>query len=105
MGPDEVNAMRDRAQLLDVREQWEWDSGHIPGSTHVPMAELAARQDEIAQDRTVVCVCRSGNRSGMVVQALQRAGYEAENLDGGLQAWAASGHELTTPEGAPGQVA
>lgn len=81
----------DDAQYLDVREPYEWASGHIDGAVHVPMSQLGARQDEIAQDRTVVVVCRSGSRSAMVTRALQNAGYDAENLDGGLQAWTRAG--------------
>jgi rhodanese-related sulfurtransferase len=84
----------DDAQYLDVREPYEWATGHIDGATHVPMSQLGARQDEIAQDRKVVVVCRTGSRSAMVTQALQRAGYDADNLDGGLHAWTRSGLQL-----------
>lgn len=87
--PTEAWERRAEVQFLDVREPYEWDAGHIAGATHLPMQELTARQDEIAEDRLVVCVCRSGSRSAMVTQALRRAGYEAENLEGGMARWAA----------------
>ncbi|MEX1178471.1 MAG: rhodanese-like domain-containing protein [Nitriliruptor sp.] len=91
MTPAEAHEVADDVQLLDVREQDEWDAGHIDGADHVPMGELAARQGELAQDRTIVAVCRSGNRSGQVTNALRRAGYDIENLEGGMQAWAREG--------------
>lgn len=78
---------RDEVQFLDVREPYEWEAGHIADATHVPMQELSGRQEEIAEDRLVVCVCRSGARSAMVTEALRRAGYDAENLEGGMVAW------------------
>lgn len=90
MRPSEAWDQRDDVQFLDVREPYEWEAGHISGATHIPMQQLTARQKEISDDRLVVCVCRSGSRSAMVTQALRRAGYEAENLDGGMAAWAAA---------------
>ena len=105
MQPKDAFDQRDDIQLLDVREPYEWQAGHIEGATHIPMSQLNARQNEIAQDRTVVPVCRSGARSGQVTSALQRAGYQAENLDGGMMMWQASGLPVVTDSGAAGQVA
>jgi len=70
MDANEANALRDELFLLDVRELDEWGAGHVPGSVHIPMSQLGSRQDELPSDRTILCVCRSGNRSGMVVRAL-----------------------------------
>jgi len=105
VGPSEAYERRDDVQYLDVREPDEWQAGHIAGAVHVPMGELGARQDELATDRLIVAVCRSGNRSGQVVQALQRAGYEAENLDGGMQAWAREGLPFVAEGGEDPRVA
>ena len=105
MQPKEAYDNRDTVQLLDVREPYEWQAGHIEGATHIPMSQLNARQNEIAQDRKVVPVCRSGSRSGQVTMALQRAGYDADNLDGGMMMWQASGLPIVTDSGAAGQVA
>jgi rhodanese-related sulfurtransferase len=104
MDADEASRRRDELFLLDVREHDEWGAGHVPGSVHIPMRELGARQAELPTDRTILCVCRSGNRSGMVTRALAEAGYAAENLDGGLQSWEASGHELEDIDGDHGMV-
>lgn len=78
--------------LLDVREPEEWAAGRIPGSTHIPMDQIVARLDEVA-DR-VVCVCAVGARSARVARYLNAQGREAVNLDGGIHAWAARGGPL-----------
>lgn len=95
----------DEFQLVDVREPDEWVAGHIDGALHIPMGQLSERQDELAEDRTIVAVCRSGNRSGQVVAALRNAGYDAENLDGGMQAWERSALPFVADDGAPPRVA
>lgn len=93
------------AMLLDVRETDEWDTGHAPEATWIPMGDVAARQAELAGDQPIVVVCRSGGRSARVTSALLQAGYDATNLAGGLQAWAAAGFSVVTDGGAPGTVA
>lgn len=104
MDPRTAAAQQDELFLLDVREPQEFAAGRIEGSVHIPMSQLGARQEELPTDRTILAVCRSGNRSGMVTQALQRAGYEAENLDGGVLAWRSDGLELVADDGGPGRI-
>lgn len=91
--------------VLDVREQPEWDAGHIAQAVHIPMGDLNARIDEIPKDQTIVCVCRSGNRSGAVTDALTRAGYTAHNMEGGMHAWDAAGLPFEDAAGDDGTVA
>jgi rhodanese-related sulfurtransferase len=88
-----------KALALDVREPAEWSAGRIPGAVHIPLAELPRRAHELPHDRRIVAVCRSGNRSGLATAALRRAGYDVENLRGGLKAWQASGLPLHAPDG------
>ena len=75
--------------LLDVRTEGEWAEARIPGAVHVPMDQLMARLDEVA-DR-VVCVCAVGARSGRVAEYLNAQGHQAVNLEGGIYAWADAG--------------
>lgn len=105
MGPQEAYEGRDAFQLVDVREPQEWDAGHIEEALHIPMGQLGQRQDELARDRTIVAVCRSGNRSGQVVHALRDAGYDAENLEGGMHAWAAADLPFVAEDGGDPRVA
>ncbi len=89
-----VAAVRDNPDvyLLDVREQWEYDEGHIPGITLIPMGDIPARLDDIPTDKEVIVTCRTGNRSGQVADYLRQQGFEnIHNMDGGIVAWEAAG--------------
>ena len=86
---------RDDVVVLDVREQWEYDEGHIPGVTLIPMGEVANRLSEIPTDKSVIVTCRSGNRSGQITDFLRQQGFDnVHNMDGGILAWEAAGYEV-----------
>ena len=104
MQPAAAAAALDRYEVLDVREQDEWDAGHIDGARHIPLGELAARVSEIPAGRPVLCVCRSGGRSAAAAGGLSRMGIAAENLDGGMSAWARAGLAFVSSRGTPGRV-
>jgi sulfur-carrier protein adenylyltransferase/sulfurtransferase len=75
--------------LVDVREPYEYEAGHLEGSVHIPLGELPERIGEIAPDSAPVFICRSGGRSLAACEFALRAGIASPaNLDGGLQAWA-----------------
>jgi rhodanese-related sulfurtransferase len=103
----EVSAVSvpDGAWLLDVRENDEWAAGYAPGARHIPLGELGARTAEIPQDQTIYVICRSGMRSGRAAHALAGAGWQAINVAGGMQDWAAAGRLMTTDSGAEPYVA
>ena len=90
---------RDEAVVLDVRENLEWKAGRIPGALHIALARIPARRHELPRDTTILTVCRSGHRSGLAARGLRRAGYQVENLDGGMKAWARAGLPLDPPGG------
>ena len=79
------------ALLLDVREDHEWQAGHAPEATHLPMSRIGAEVARLPTDRLIVCVCHVGARSAAVAEALTNAGFSAANLVGGMDAWAAQG--------------
>ena len=93
-----------QAILLDVREQHEWDAGHAPQARHLAMSELSHRVAEIPADVPVICVCHVGGRSAAVSDALNRAGFNALNLSGGMEAWQAAGLPVVNDAGEPGTV-
>ena len=89
-------------QLVDVREGYEWDAGHVAGARHVELQDVPAQAATIDREQPVVFYCRVGSRSTMAAGAFRRAGYDAYSMDGGLEAWAADGLPL---EPGDGQVA
>ena len=105
VGPEQADGLvRSGAVLLDVREQSEWHAGHAPGACHVPLGELEGKLGALPLDRRVVVACRSGNRSARATALLIRSGFEAVNLNGGMQAWAAAGLPVETARAKPGTV-
>lgn len=85
---------RDDVVILDVREDWEYAGGHVPDAMWIPLGQLPDRLDEIPQDKTVVAVCRSGNRSGQATQLLRQKGFTAHNMLGGMISWEQAGLEI-----------
>ena len=87
--------------VLDVREQVEWQHGHLEGSVHLPMSELTDRLAEVPTEGQLLVVCKVGSRSARVVQYLVHQGVDAFNLDGGLLEWQAAGRPLVSDVGEP----
>jgi len=81
--------------FLDVRTQAEWDSFHIPKTTLITLDQLAARVNEVPQDREIVVVCRTGNRSQQGRNILVQADYEQVfSMSSGVNAWRAAGYPV-----------
>lgn len=87
------------AQLVDVREDYEWEAGRIAGARHIELERLAGRAEEIDRDRPVVFQCRLGARSAMATAAFRAAGWDAYNLKGGIQAWVDAGGPIEPEDG------
>jgi hydroxyacylglutathione hydrolase/adenylyltransferase/sulfurtransferase len=86
-------------QVVDVREPYERDAGHIAGTRHIALNELSSAAASLQQDRPVVFYCRVGSRSTMAAQALRAAGWEAYSMDGGLVRWVGEGRPLSPQDG------
>ncbi len=83
------------AFMLDVRNQNEWDAGHIEGAVLVPLPVLHTRLDEIPRDRPVIVHCHRGHRSAQGAATLDAFGFlDVHELRGGVAAWEAAGHSL-----------
>ncbi|WP_411567373.1 rhodanese-like domain-containing protein [Rhodococcus sp. IEGM 1370] len=82
------------AILLDVREDDEWQAGHAPDAVHIPMGDIPSRAGEVDNQSEVYVVCKAGGRSARVVEYLNRVGYDAINVDGGMLAWQAAGRPI-----------
>jgi rhodanese-related sulfurtransferase len=97
--PEEAaRAAADGAQVVDVREPYEREAGHLPGSLHIELPDLAAGAARLDRERPVIFYCRAGARSLMAAQAFRQAGFDARSMSGGVLQWAGEGRPLA-PEG------
>ncbi|GAA3364218.1 MULTISPECIES: rhodanese-like domain-containing protein [Saccharopolyspora] len=98
--PEELPAELPDAKsvLLDVRENDEWAAGHAPGALHIPMNEVPQRLDEIPEADQVYVVCRSGGRSARVTAYLNANGWDAVNVERGMNGWSAIGRPVVSDE-------
>jgi molybdopterin/thiamine biosynthesis adenylyltransferase/rhodanese-related sulfurtransferase len=105
----EVDATRARqvvdagdALVVDVREQDEWDEGHIPGAVHIPRGNLESRIERAAPDRerAILLYCSAGNRSVFAAKTLAELGYEdVVSLSGGFTDWKRNGFPVQLQTG------
>jgi rhodanese-related sulfurtransferase len=86
-------------QVIDVREPYEREAGHIAGTRHIELTKLSAEAASLDRERPVVFYCRVGARSTMAAQALRAAGFDAYSMQGGLLRWAQEDRPLTPEDG------
>jgi rhodanese-related sulfurtransferase len=95
----DVLHMRERGEdfaMIDVREDREWNLGHVPGAVHVARGTLEGRiEGAVPRERKVVLYCARGNRSALAADTMREMGYgDVVSLAGGIQAWVDSGGEI-----------
>jgi len=95
----EVQSMQARgapAVYLDIREQNEWNLGHLPQATFLPRGLIEGHiEQRVPRDTTVVVYCASGNRSALAADTMQHMGYsDVRSLAGGIRAWVESGGDI-----------
>ena len=84
--------LQDGAELIDVREKDERDTGYIAGSRNIPYRLLALGGDDLPRDRPLVTICETGPRAAIAASILAARGYDARAVaDGGVYAWQAAG--------------
>jgi hydroxyacylglutathione hydrolase len=90
---DELDELLERgAELIDVREKDERDSGYIAGSRNIPYRLLALGEADLPRDKTIVTICETGPRAAIAASILAARGFDAHPVvDGGIDAWAAAG--------------
>ncbi|MFZ5982080.1 MAG: rhodanese-like domain-containing protein [Patescibacteria group bacterium] len=79
-----IEKEKDAWEIIDVRERFEWDEGHIQGAKLIPMGEIVEREREIDWSKKVIFYCRSGNRSRHVADYFSQNGKDVWNLEGGV---------------------
>jgi molybdopterin/thiamine biosynthesis adenylyltransferase/rhodanese-related sulfurtransferase len=90
----------ERPLLLDVREQDEWQEGHLPGAVHIPRGNLESRVEAVIPDRSreIIVYCAAGARSAFAAKSLIELGYDnVTSMAGGFSDWKRNGFEFQTP--------
>ncbi len=87
----------DNVVVIDVREPHEYNAGHIPNATLIPVNSVFARREELPKDRKIIFACAVGQRSALAAEMAAAAGFPADrlyNLDGGTDAWRKAGEPV-----------
>ncbi|KAA1042751.1 rhodanese-like domain-containing protein [Macrococcus equipercicus] len=74
-------------RIIDVREQDEYNRGHINEAVNMPLSTLAEHTDELAKDQAYYVICQKGGRSQKAVDYLHGQGYNVTNVEGGMDDW------------------
>ena len=96
LSPDELKARLDNGDdlvVVDMRQAWEYQSGHIPGARHMFIQEIPMRINELPKDKDVVFQCWHGYTSLDAAGFLIQNGWEASrvfSLNGGMAGWAST---------------
>ncbi len=91
-----LHSMRHDLQILDVRDQGEWEEGHIKGAMHIPYYFLDQRMQELDNTQPIALICASGQRSSIACSLLQRRQFtQLFNVIGGMDAWQQAKFEST----------
>jgi rhodanese-related sulfurtransferase len=93
-----------RDVLLDVRDETEFLAGHAPEAWFCPLAELESIRWDLPMNLRIVCVSRTGDRGHAATDQLRQWGFNAANLEGGMEAWRDDGRPVVREDGSPGEV-
>jgi rhodanese-related sulfurtransferase len=92
---ERVSKKESNAVLIDVREPWEYNSGHAKGAKNIPLSQLGRRLAEVPKNREILLICQSGNRSVSAAHFLQKQGLtQVVNVSGGTTVWRMHGLPL-----------
>ena len=94
-----VGDISSNARILDVREDYEWEAGHVDGALHIPLDALPERLNDLDPDQDRAVICRTGGRSARATAWLESHGYSAVNVTGGMGAWLEAGKPMVSDNG------
>jgi len=87
----------EKFHLIDVREDGEWERGHLPGARHLGKGIIERDIEHTIPDLNaeILLYCGGGYRSALAADALQRMGYtNVISMDGGYRGWVEAGHPV-----------
>ncbi len=86
----------DQAVLVDLREQKDFNEGHIAGALHMPFAKIPGRASELEKhkDKIIILTDKLGQQAGAIGKTLGKSGYQVRRLQGGVAEWSSQGLPL-----------
>ena len=81
--------------IVDVRQQDEWDSGHVKNAVHIPVDEILSKIDQLPDTGSLLFICAAGARSALACELVASMGIESErlfNIEEGTPSWIAKGY-------------
>ena len=81
--------------VVDVREGWEFESGHVPAAHHVPLNSIPENLASLPKDQRIWVICQSGGRSMTAANYLEAQGFDAVSVAGGTGGWIGAGKEIS----------
>jgi rhodanese-related sulfurtransferase len=96
ISPEEAKEMLNNgAVIIDVREQHEYDTGHVPNASLIPVNSVYKRREELPKDKDVIFICAVGQRSALAAEMAAAAGLtRLFNVEGGTEAWIKAGQRV-----------
>jgi rhodanese-related sulfurtransferase len=92
---DLENAIAEGKFVVDVREDHEFEAGHVPNARHIPLSNVADRTAELPQDEQIWLICQGGVRSMKAADYLLAQGFDVVSVAGGTGAWIAAGKDVS----------
>jgi rhodanese-related sulfurtransferase len=96
ISPEEAKEMLNNgAVIIDVREQHEYDTGHVPNASLIPVNSVYKRREELPKNKDVIFICAVGQRSALAAEMAAAAGLtRLFNVEGGTEAWIKAGQRV-----------
>jgi len=88
-------ALQNKEIIIDVREAWEFEAGHVPTALNMPLSSVPDQLASLPKDKTIWVICQSGGRSMTAANYLGTEGYQAVSVVGGTGAWITAGNEVS----------
>jgi rhodanese-related sulfurtransferase len=92
------------ADAVDIRDEEDWQAGHVPGAIHIPKNELESRTDDLDSDRRLIIFAPDEESGREAVSTLRERGFDAAMAEGGISEWSSEDFRIQPSEDADKEV-